>query len=113
MRTTVPSLVHGKTKRILALSISSKTSEASLLIRFGFIVSPSRKLQTLKESALSIYPRFENFDMVISVDTSNQKNMSDSPFRVFVTALPEIQDDAKAPASFLENDRNSLENHRP
>jgi len=60
MRAELPSLEHGKTKRTLAWSICCTASEASHLIRLDFIVSLSRKLQTLKESAFRHYTQSEN-----------------------------------------------------
>jgi len=72
MRTIVPSPYHGKAKRMLAWSINCTSSEASYLIRLDFVVSPSRKLRTLKEKkvlfVITLKKKMVN-------DTSNQKNM--------------------------------------
>lgn len=57
---------------MLAWSINCTSSEASYLIRLDFVVSPSRKLRTLKEKkvlfVITLKKKMVN-------DTSNQKNM--------------------------------------
>jgi hypothetical protein len=105
MRTpSVPGLEHGRTKRVLAWSIGCAASfQQDIRCVSYFIVSLSRKLQSLKESAqLRSYPQIENWAWSLTLQTKIFLLLE--PDADLYDTHPKKQDDAQATLPSSKND---------